>query len=68
MDQAAALDPCHESIASESGKSRIGSSLMSVSAWPNFKNQFAEMEHIDTHAPLSLRAGMYHTDNSSGVV
>jgi hypothetical protein len=55
MDQAAVLDPCSHSIKSGSIKSRR-SSLMS--SWPYFQNQFAEVEHIDTHAPLSLRSRM----------
>ena len=56
MEQESAVDPCDESIKTGSTKSRVGSSLMTP--WPYFQNQFAEIEHIDTHAPLSLRSRM----------
>jgi hypothetical protein len=56
MDQDSALDPCDQSTISESTKSRVVSSLKST--LPYFKTQFAEIEHIDTHAPLSLRSRM----------
>jgi hypothetical protein len=66
MEQASALDPCNESIASGSLKSRIASST--ISPWPYIKNQFAEIEHIDTHAPLALRSSRCSIDGRWGCV
>ena len=57
VDQASTVDPPEWStVSSKSGSKILRSPLPS---WATFSDQFAEIEAIDTHAPLALRSSKF---------